>query len=182
MCRKCSASSTENVRSGAKAWVERGFGVQGKGTAALLPLLPRCRKRDSWGRSQHLDPIGALPYTPMAVVTGPAALVSAGRHPQACGLTICLQTDLPASQLQMDLAGVGGPRVTGLAKIWYSIVRTRACKSTNGRAIFLETQARIVTKQASAPSPSQMSRARGKYLIRVGSWLEQCLLPTCNTP
>jgi len=29
MIGRCSASSTENVRSGAKAWVETGFGVQG---------------------------------------------------------------------------------------------------------------------------------------------------------
>jgi len=39
----------EMVRSEAKA-VGRGLGVQGKGAAAPLPLLPRCRRKDA-GRS-----------------------------------------------------------------------------------------------------------------------------------
>ena len=29
------------------------LGAQGKGAAAPLPLLRRCRRRNSWGRSQH---------------------------------------------------------------------------------------------------------------------------------
>src|ERR1019366_1465220 len=49
-----SVRNRQSKLSGAKRrQVRRGLGVQGKGAAAPLPLLPRCRRRESWGRSQH---------------------------------------------------------------------------------------------------------------------------------
>src|ERR1019366_6839038 len=42
--------------SGAKRrQVRRGLGVQGKGAAVPLPLLPRCRIRDSWGALPNIS-------------------------------------------------------------------------------------------------------------------------------
>src|ERR1019366_8277907 len=42
--------------SGAKRrQVRRGLGVQGKGAAAPLPLLPRCRRRNSWGAAPNIS-------------------------------------------------------------------------------------------------------------------------------
>jgi hypothetical protein len=54
--RKCSESSSEIIRSEAEE-VRRGFGVQGKGAAAPLPLLPSWNKLFVW---PHLDLNGGL--------------------------------------------------------------------------------------------------------------------------
>ena len=59
---KCSESSSEIVRKCSEAEAgRRGLGVQGKGAAAPLPLLPLCRRKDHGPLpliSATLNPLG----------------------------------------------------------------------------------------------------------------------------